>query len=127
MTEWAQVANTAGPAWALVLMIGAGISWGVWRLFSDDGIVVKRVNKQEQFEQDLVNELKTHNAAQLLKCEKHGQTLVQIEGHTANLQSSDHAMLEAALAYLRANDCLHNGEKKRVEELLVAAKSRLEK
>jgi len=126
MTEWARLANTAGPAWAIVIMIGVALGWGVYRLFSEDGIVVRRLAKQESFEGDLIAELKSHNAAQLLKCEQHGQTLVKLVGNTQNLQMSDHAMLEAALAYMRANDCLQNGDKKRVEELLIAAKSRLE-
>ena len=98
------------------------------RLFHEDhGIVTQRVRTQEGFEKSLIAELKSHNATQLLKCEQHGKTLVNIQGDTQRLQTSDHAILEAALAYMRANDCLINGDKKRVEELLIAAKSRLEK
>jgi hypothetical protein len=123
-------------------VVGLGLfAWAVWRaicytadklLDDEKGVVVLWLKAERErnittaaFNAELIGELKSHNTNQIVLCEKHGNRLVDIAGGVSGSNRALAALIDTALAHMQTVDTLENGEKRRVEELLIQAKTRL--
>ena len=97
------------------------------KLFDEKyGWIPKWFTHNEEFQTNLVSELKDHNAAQLLKCEHHGQILHSVKNGAMVQRDGISAMLALSLAIIRTNDVIIDADKQRLEETIIAAKNRLD-
>ena len=134
MVDWQMIFNMGFPAAALI-----AVCTGAWKLGNksldrllnkSDGIVTQMAADNHNF----LDGLAERHTEQLAMCNSHGIALVSLNERFADpMDFSTVAVrkalankLEAELITMRANTTLENGDKARVEELLISAKTMLE-